>query len=234
MDPEKIAAALAGVFAAKIEKALEPLVQRLAALESIKQPDAAEIASDVVSALLGGDGLKALVDLQVTEAVAQVERIKGDPGEPGKDGADGKDGIGLAGCLIDREGNLVVTLANGEAKNLGPVVGRDGVNGNDGVGITDLVRTYDSDTHEIVEKWADKELRYPAGGLRYGGYWREGTKAASNQVWSHGGRAWVAIKDTSEKPCLEAQDWQILANKGRDGLDYKQAPPREPVKLHGN
>lgn len=234
MDPEKIAAALAGVFAAKIEKALEPLVERLAALEQVKQPDADEIASDVVSTLLGGDGLKALVDLQVTEAVAQVERIKGDPGEPGKDGADGKDGIGLAGCLIDREGNLVVTLANGEAKNLGPVVGRDGVNGNDGVGITDLVRTYDSDTHEIVEKWADKELRYPAGGISHGGYWREGTKAVSCQTWTHAGTCWIAKTTTEAKPSRESSDWEIFASKGRDGLDYKQAPQREPVKLHGN
>ena len=228
MDPEKIAAALAGVFAAKIEKALEPLVQRLAALEQVKQPDAAEIASDVVSTLLGGDSLKTLVDLQVTEAVAQVERIKGDPGKPGKDGADGKDGIGLAGCLIDREGNLVVTLANGEAKNLGPVVGRDGVNGNDGVGITDLVRTYDSDMHEIVEKWGQSELRYPAG------YWREGTKAKAMETWTHGGTCWIAKRATEAKPMRESEDWEIFASKGRDGLDAKHAPAREPVKLHGN
>jgi len=41
---------------------------------------------------------------------------------------DGQDGIGLASALIDRDGNLVVTLTNGAQKELGPVVGRDGLN----------------------------------------------------------------------------------------------------------
>lgn len=36
-----------------------------------------------------------------------------------------KDGVGLAGALIDRSGNLVVTLTDGSLQDLGPVVGRD-------------------------------------------------------------------------------------------------------------
>lgn len=56
----------------------------------------------------------------------------GRDGVDGKDGADGADGIGLAGALIGRSGDLIVTLTNGETNSLGIVVGRDGLNGRDG------------------------------------------------------------------------------------------------------
>lgn len=60
---------------------------------------------------------------------------KGDPGttgERGESGTNGKDGIGLAGAVIDREHHLIITFTNGEAKDLGVVVGRDGKDGADG------------------------------------------------------------------------------------------------------
>lgn len=225
MDNDQIAEAVFRGVEARIEKALGPLMERLEALESIEIPGAA----DVAKAILGGEEIRTLVDLHVTEAVAQIERVKGDPGDPGKDGEPGKDGIGLAGAIIDRDGGLVVTLTNGEAKSLGKVVGTDG---KDGVGITDLVRSYDEQTHEIVERWGEKELRYPAGGIRPGGYWREGTKAVAAQVWNHAGVAWIAKRDTTAKPMRESADWEIFANKGRDGKDGVdgKAPPG-PVSL---
>jgi hypothetical protein len=43
-----------------------------------------------------------------------------------KDGIDGKNGADIAGALIDRDGNLVVTLTNGAVKELGKVCGSDG------------------------------------------------------------------------------------------------------------
>jgi hypothetical protein len=230
MDVEQIAEAVFRGVEARIGKALEPLLERLEALESVEIPDV-PTAADVARTLLAGDEIKTLVDLHVTEAVEQIETVKGDPGEPGRDG------VGLAGALIDRDGNLVVTLANGEAKNLGPVVGKDGqdgVNGKDGAGLTELVRTYDAENHEIVERWGEKELRYPAGGIRPGDYWREGTKAVAASVWTHAGVAWIAKRDTSEKPSRDSADWQIFANKGRDGHDGKiirDPNPPEPVKL---
>jgi hypothetical protein len=36
-----------------------------------------------------------------------------------------KDGVGMAGALIDRAGELIVTLTDGSTRSLGPVVGRD-------------------------------------------------------------------------------------------------------------
>src|SRR3546814_12478140 len=38
----------------------------------------------------------------------------------------GAPGVGLAGAMIDRDGNLVVTTSDGQAHNLGLVVGKDG------------------------------------------------------------------------------------------------------------
>lgn len=136
-------------------------------------------------------------------------------GQHGRDGRDGKDG-----------------------KN-----GTDGVDGKDGVdglSVESLERTYDAETHEVVERWVavgkTKELRYPAGGIRHGGYWREGTKAAAAETWTHMGIAWIAMKDTTTKPGYDATDWQIFASKGRDGTngkDGRDLGPPAPVKLHG-
>lgn len=39
-----------------------------------------------------------------------------------------KDGVGVAGAIIDREGNLVLTTTDGAQKELGKVVGKDGIN----------------------------------------------------------------------------------------------------------
>lgn len=233
MTNEEIADLLFQRVESMLSKSLDPLLKRLELLEGIEIPT----TSDVAKALLGGEELSALVDLHVTEAVSAIEPIQGEKGDPGEDG---RDGIGLAGAIIDRDGSLVVTLANGEAKMLGRVVGQDGTNGKDGkdgLGLVDLVRNYDADAHEIVETWGEKELRYPAGGIRPGGYWREGTKSVAGQVWNHAGTAWIAKRDTSTKPMRESPDWEIFANKGRDGQDGKDGrnlSPPEPVKLKGD
>lgn len=165
---------------------------------------------------------------------------QGEKGEPGSNGADGKDGVGLADALIDRDGALVLTMTDGRAKTLGIVIGRDGVagaDGRDGLSMVDVSRTYDADAHEVVERWTvageEKELRYPAGGIRPGGFWREGMKCFALQAITHDGALWIAKRDTAAKPCLEnADDWQLAARKGRDGRDGKDGkPPPGPVSL---
>ncbi len=45
----------------------------------------------------------------------------GKDGEDGKDGTDGKDGVGIADINIDNDGKLIVTLTNGEVKDLGKI-----------------------------------------------------------------------------------------------------------------
>ena len=211
------------------------------------------LVADVVKELLETDALDPIIDLMVAAAVAKhfeenpVQNGKdgrdGEPGpqgQPGEKGADGKDGTGLADALIDRDGALVLTMTDGRSKALGVVIGRDGSDGaagRDGLSMADVAREYDADAHEIVERWTvageAKELRYPAGGIRPGGFYREGMKCHALQAITHDGALWIAKRDTTAKPCLEnADDWQLAARKGRDGRDGKDGkPPPGPVIL---
>jgi len=178
--------------------------------------------------------------------------VDGAPGKDGAPGADGKagangvdgqkgaDGLGLAGAMIDRDGALQITLTNGEVKSLGVVVGKDGSNGADGLSLDGFEMEYLPESHEISVKATAagrvKELRYPAGGIRPGGYWREGTKAQPNEAWVHDGSLWIAKTATAAKPESRSEDWIIAARKGRDGetvVKTINAGPPAPIKLQG-
>lgn len=165
----------------------------------------------------------------------RIDALRGElKAEPGPKGERGADGVGLAGAMIDRDGVLMLTLSNGEVKSLGVVVGRDGLS------VESLEREYLPETHEIVERWTaagrTKELRYPAGGIRPGGYWRDGTKALAGQTWTHDGSMWIALKDTTSKPAPDSSDWYLGARRGRDGERGPKggdgAPPA-PIPLKG-
>lgn len=114
----------------------------------------------------------------------------------------------------------------------GPAVagpkGDPGQPGRDGLSVENLERQYDPATHEIVETWkageVSKSLRYPAGGIRPAGYWKDRTAAKAGEAWTHEGTLWIAMRDTSDKPSTESKDWVIGARKGRDGV-------AKPVKL---
>jgi hypothetical protein len=188
---------------------------------------------------------KHLLDLErramdtVQRAVAAIP-----PGKPGADGKDGKDGQpgepGRDAVLDPEDLQRAVESAHERmvakyaldfeiraSKTLQDVVDRipmprDGV---DGQGVDGFEREYDSNTHEIVERWTTagvvKSIRYPAGGIRAGGYWREGTKAVACEAWTHEGALWIAKRNTTTKPSVKSEDWYIAARKGRDGIDGK-------------
>jgi len=136
----------------------------------------------------------------------------------------------VAGAMIDREDCLLLTLTNGEVKNLGRVVGKDGVS------FEDFTLAYDTENQEVVVKARSgdvtKEVRAPIRGITLGGYWRDGTKAKAQEAWSYGGCLWVAKCDTSSKPDTTSEDWLLAARKGRDGEGVERAAPTTgPVKL---
>jgi hypothetical protein len=198
---------------------LEPLLARLCEAEKkLAQP-----APDI----------EALVSKAVA-AIPVPEAIKGDKGDSIK-GDNGADGIGLAGAVIDRDGNLAITMTNGEVKSLGQVVGRDG---SDGIGLEDFDMEFDGTAHEVVIRAScagrRKELRYPAGGIRPGGYWREGTLAKAGEVYTHDGSSFCAKNDTNEKPDAKSSSWVLMVRKGRDGERGPKgidAVPPQPIKL---
>lgn len=187
-----------------------------------------------------------MVDLAVSEAVKMIPAPKDgasftlEDAQPIIDKAVRqipvpKDGIGMAGSMIDRDGNLIITMTNGETKNLGPVVGKDGVS------LESFEMTYDADAHEVVLKAISvgkpQEIRYPAGGIHGKGYWRDGNKAKSGEAWTHDGSLWVAKNDTSETPSTKSGDWVLAARRGRDGESVVRRVkdgPAAPIKLGGD
>ncbi len=194
------------------------------------------------------DGFAALEDrLKALETRAP---LLGEQGPAGKDGADGpagergldgKDGVGLAGALIDRDGTLVVTLTDGTAKTLGLVIGKDGAAGLDGkdgadaLGFDDLSIEFDGERDfkfVMVRGEARKEFGpYSMPVLIDRGVWRE-AEYKRGDVTSWGGSAWIAQRDTSDKP--ETSDaWRLAVKRGRDGRDGILKPPKPPetVKL---
>lgn len=254
-DPEQFGQAMGEA----IRKAVEPLQARIATLEEeLRKKSTNTVAVLPEKGDPGRDGKDCDMDAvkaMIEEAVKAVPVIHGKDGQNGRDGKDGEkgergekgaDGIGAAGAMIDRDGALVLTMTNGEAKNLGVVVGKDGkdgVNGKDGadgLSLESFDLEYLDESHEIRIKASAagrvKEIRYPAGGIRPAGYWSEGTKVQAGEAWVHGGSTYFAKHATSSEPNAKSEDWIIAARRGRDGERGQKgadgAPPA-PIRLKG-
>lgn len=239
-----------------LEKRIDELQGQLKAapnLEELVQAEVKKRLADIPEPKNGKDADMDVVAKMVSDAVAALPAPK--QGDPGKsvtldDVAPlirgevekavaaipaPKDGVGLAGAMIDRDGALQITTTNGEVKSLGKVVGKDG---DDGISFDSFELEYLPESHEIAVKASvgtrTKELRYPAGGIRPAGYWREGTKAKASEAWVHDGSSWFAVRDTTSKPESKSVDWIIAARKGRDGetvVKTVNTGPAAPIKL---
>jgi hypothetical protein len=146
---------------------------------------------------------------------------------------DGKDGISLAGAVIDRTGELVVTLSDGTHRNLGPVMGKDGTPGRDGFGFDDMEEVIEDGGRIVVRRYRRgdevKEFRHVTWTVIDRGVWKEGSYQRGDSV-SHGGSVWTAQADTATKPDTANSDWRLSAKRGRDGRDAEQQP-RPPAKI---
>lgn len=200
--------------------------------------------SDVVRELLESPELFSLIELRVKEEVSRLPLpkdgkdgeagAKGESGPQGPKGDPGKDGAGIADLLIDRDGNLVATMTDGRTKSLGVVVGKNGDpgrDGKDGADFTEVRFEYDGErTLKAIGKGGEVVYRLPIPIDR--GYWKKGAFEQSDIV-TEGGTAYIALKNTSEKPSPEAKDWRILARKGRDGKDGRNGIDKTaPVSLN--
>lgn len=146
----------------------------------------------------------------------------------------GADGVGLAGAMIDRAGDLVITTTKGEAVRLGKVVGEDG---RDGLSFETAAGEYDAERGFVITLGAGErrtELVLPY--MVHRGFHRDGLGMKAGQSVTHDGALWIAKRDNASRPCLEnADDWILAARKGRDGKDGKSVRvPAEPVQLGGS
>lgn len=196
-----------------IERALAPMVARLADLEAA----AAAIDGKVDT-------------LQTSKATTVPELVAAKDGEPGQDG---KDGVGLAGAFIDRDGELVLTLSNGVAIKLGRVIGKDGDPGKDGLSFDDFQFDVGYDGERVFTlKWSNggKEVvrRFGVPAMIYRGVFKEGETYHLGDIVTWGGSLWHCRAETQEKPLDNAGAWQLAAKRGRDG---RSAPVGEPRAL---
>jgi hypothetical protein len=152
-----------------------------------------------------------------------------------------KDGVGLAGALIDRGGNLVLTLTDGSQRELGTVVGKDADQAAIDRQVRELVAEIprprdgfslkDFDTHFDGERTLT--LKFDGGDVSYEheihlpiviyrDVWRAENDDGSQKFYERGdcvtwaGSLWIAQERTSEKPD-GGKGWRLAVKKGRDG-----------------
>lgn len=186
----------------------------------------------------------------VARAVSEIEPPKGEKGETGiqgergEKGDPGKDGADVTDAVIDRGGNLLVMLSNGQTKNVGPVIGRDGrdgINGEQGPTGTpgrdgaviddfDLVEDDDGIALRLVHGETVKDIYLPIPLDR--GVWKEGQPYRKGAGVTWAGSFWLAQEDTNDKPGTN-KSWRLVVKKGRDGREVVAVtPPAEKtVKL---
>jgi len=225
----------------------EPLRQEIAALaEQVKAIDVDAAVTTAIAALppaeKGKDGhsvtveeLRPLIREEVSAAVSAIPKAQ--------DGENGKDGIGLADALIDRDGNLVLTMTDGRHKNMGRVVGdpgkpgEPGKDGLDGVSMSHF-DTEMKDERTIVFKFVRDdsivemhEFSFPV--MIYRGIYTEGKEYSRGDVVTWGGSCWVAEANASQKPGTDESGWKLAVKAGRHGRDGKDGieKPLPKVKV---
>lgn len=175
------------------------------AVKTIPAPEPVEpIAPDM-------DAIGKLISEGIAKVVAELP--KPEKGEPG---------VGVAGGMIDRDGDLVLTLSTGETRNVGRVVGKDGES-------PPPFTLDDFDVEPVNErtirlgftKGSEKhtfELAFPV--LIGRGVWSAEGDYERGDVATWGGTAWEAVEpEKGVKPDQSSGGWRIFAKRGRDGKD---------------
>lgn len=168
------------------------------------------------------EDLAPLIAAEVARAVSALPRPK--DGAPGADGLPGRDGLGIAGMVIDRHGDLIVTMANGDQRSLGCVIGKDGAagkDGADGLGFEDLTIEYDGDrtlTLKFVRGEQTKAFSFDLPIAIYRGIYKLGANYRAGDSVTYANSQWIARRDTADKPDeIGCDAWQLAVRAGREG-----------------
>lgn len=152
---------------------------------------------------------------------------KGEPGQdgqPGEKGADGKDGVGLADALIDKDGNLVLTMTDGRTKSLGLVHGKDGENGRDGAdGITPEFMDAEFVGRTLRLSFGDgertKTVEFQMATPEYRGVFKEAETYEPGDMVTWAGSCWHCDEPKGLKPGAPDSGWTLAVKAGRPGKD---------------
>lgn len=175
------------------------------------------------------EDLRPMVEETVGKAVDAIPKPK-----------DGKDGAAAAGAVIDRDGNLVITLADGLHCNLGRVVGKDvdeamvvktlsalvaglepAKDGADGVGFDDMDLQHDGERRFVlrfVKGDKVKEFPFKIAAVLDRGVFREGGTYEKGDSVTYGGSTWIAQEWDMDPAAVpgKANSWRLSVKKGRD------------------
>ena len=230
MVADEVAAAVAAIPAAKDGRDVDPshVVQLVA--EAVAALPTPKDGSSVTA-----EDLAPLVDVSVGKAVAAA--VAAIPAA--------KDGVGLAGALIDRLGNLVITLTDGGTRELGSVIGRDADPARLAVMVEEAVAAIpkprdgdpgvDADPEVIARMVADAVAQLPVP--KDGRDGNDGEDAYPGEacglfdaeriyraldVVSFNGSEWRAKRDAPGE--LPGDGWMLSACRGKKGEPGKGVP----------
>ncbi len=195
-------------------------------------PPGQDADPEVVGKMLG-DKLEPILKSYIDDRIAALPKPL--DGVDGREGPAGKDGVGLAGAMIDRGGDLILTLTDGTHVKLGCVVGKDGdvgpsgrdgkdgVDGVDGFDLIDFRAELKDDRFlelifqdETNTKTFNFALNHP---IDRGVYKSDGQYVKGDCV-TYGGSMWIAQCDApSGKPDSGSGHWRLAVKRGRDGRD---------------
>lgn len=182
---------LAATIGRAVVAALEPLVERLKAVEGRQQlPGPAGPAGEKgLDGANGNDGR---------------DGVDGKDGAPGRDGRDGQPGV---------QGEKGLDGAHGKD-------GRDGIDGKDGLGFDDLSLVHDGERgfkFVFTRGEQTKEFAFSIPALIYRGVFVDGRAYVKGDVTTWGGAAWACHSDTTTKPGDGSKDWQLMVKRGAEG-----------------
>lgn len=233
LDHEKVQATIRSLLIDELERHFEanPIRHGKDGRDGVDGKDAEITVEHLMEAISAQPGL--LEDMLVRYLAAYPPKDgkdgeKGERGPAGEPGRDGRDGLpGVPGAQGERG-------LDGIGKDGRD--GRDGIDGKDGLGFEDMTAEYDGERTVTLrfacgESAKELTLKMPIPIDR--GIWRDGQICETADVVGFGGSAWIAVRDTAEKPDMGAKDWRLLVKKGRDGKDgtVRHIGPPEPVKL---
>ena len=128
-------------------------------------------------------------------------------------------GAGLAGAMIDRGGNLILTLTDGTQRDLGAVVGKDGEpgkDGMDGLGFDDMDMVVADDGVALVFARGEQKKAFALPIVFDRGVFKADTAYRKGNGVTWGGQFWIAQKDNPEGKPDASSDWRLAVKKGRD------------------